>query len=76
MPRNVALKQTLPGAMMTTWKDNETYLFWRLCGTQVAYRVVLHEEECTGLMPEVLHGGKGRPLAMYCAHFEALTCSS
>lgn len=60
MPRNVALKQTLPGAMMVTWEDNETDLFWRLCGTHVAYHVVLHEEECTGLVSELLHGSKGR----------------
>lgn len=43
---------------MVTWEDNETELFWRLYGTQVAYHVVLHEEECMGTKV-VTHVEKG-----------------
>jgi hypothetical protein len=47
-PQRVILKQSLPGKLLASWKDNETEL-WRTYGPQVTYHVVFHEENGPGL---------------------------
>jgi hypothetical protein len=59
MPLGVTVDAFQRGCLQVSWRDGETETLSWLYGPIMVYHVVLHEEKCTDVMSQLLHGKPG-----------------